>query len=219
MKKIVDHLPASVRELWAGLDSEVTQLHARWIIYRQLYGTSEERVDLLNESASSVFAALQDVWLHDVQLCLSKLDDPAGSGSRTNMTLEALHQALVSTGEAAAAAKLAACLPAFHAACGKIRHRRNKWIAHFDQATMLSADPRMSASRDEVETALEAVRDAMNAVSVHYADGGIAYEHTALQADGDALIYRLRQGLRYRELVQAGSIPWSDFHTRFNAGE
>jgi len=219
MVKTEDYFPPTIRQLWSGLDAEVTQLHARWIMYRQLYGTSKERVDLLNASAGSFFAALQDMWLHEVQLCLSKLDDPATSRFGANMTLKALHEGLVDAGEESAATKLHACVPQFTEACKKIRHRRNKWIAHYDRKTMLGEDPRMSASRAEVEAALEALRNAMNALRIHYSGNGCAYEHVSLQSDGDALIHCLKQGMRYGELVDAGTVPWSDFHTRFNVAE
>ena len=74
--------PTPVQEIWAALSADVVWLHGRWIIYRQLFGTSEKRVDLLNEFAGTVTWMLQNVLLHDVQLWLSKLGDPAGGGDR-----------------------------------------------------------------------------------------------------------------------------------------
>lgn len=147
MTTVDSRYPSQIHTLWTTLDKEVTWLHGRWIIYRQLFGTSNERVELLNESAGTFFNVLQDVLLHDVQLSLSKLGDPAGSGSRKNMTREALHEALLGAGEATAADKMKASMQKFEAACVKIRQRRNKWIAHFDRSTMLNEDviPRMGA--------------------------------------------------------------------------
>lgn len=46
-------------------------------IYRQLYGTSEARVDVLNQAASTFAYMLQDVLLDDIQLGLAKLGDRA----------------------------------------------------------------------------------------------------------------------------------------------
>lgn len=215
---VVDpRFPQEIHALWATLDTEITWLHGRWIIYRQLYGTSPERVDLLNRSAGTFFNMLQDVLLHDVQLSLSKIGDPAGSGNRENMTLAALHKVLLDAGEASAAAKMHPALQKFSDACVKVRHRRNKWIAHFDRSTMLNqhVTPRVGPSREEVENALAALREAMNSISVHYTDTTIGYEHFSMLADGDSLIQSLRQGLRYTELVNAGSIPRDDYRKRF----
>jgi hypothetical protein len=99
MTTVDPRYPLQIHTLWTTLDREITWLHGRWIIYRQLFGTNKERVELLNKSAGTFFNVLQDVLLHDVQLSLSKLGDPAGSGSRENMTLEALHQVLQTSGE------------------------------------------------------------------------------------------------------------------------
>jgi hypothetical protein len=214
-----DHrYPRQIHTLWTTLDREITWLHGRWIIYRQLFGTNKERVELLNKSAGTFFNVLQDVLLHDVQLSLSKLGDPAGSGSRENMTLEALHQVLQTSGETLAADKMKASMQRFAMACIKIRHRRNKWIAHFDRSTMLNDDviPRMGPSREEIESALAALRKAMNCISLHYAETTISYEHFSMQADGEALIQSLRRGLRYRELVDEGIVGRDDYRKRFD---
>lgn len=213
-------IPASIQTLWTTLDKEVVWLHGRWIIYRQLYGTTPERVDILNKSAGSFFNIFQDVLLHDVQLALSKLGDTAGSGTRTNLTLKALLKGLESAGEQAVASKLKPCVQKFEAACVKVRHRRNKWIAHFDLTTMLNSDvsPRVGPSRAEIESALEALRDAMNSVSLHYTDTHIGYEHFSMIADGEALLQILMRGLRYKELVDDNTIPRDDFRKRFGRG-
>jgi len=81
---IDSRFPAAVQELWAELSTEVTWIHGRWIIYRQLFGTNKERVDLLNESAGTASWILQDLLLNDVQLSISKLSDPAGDVNRRN---------------------------------------------------------------------------------------------------------------------------------------
>ena len=218
MTTVDPRYPVQIHTLWTSLDREITWLHGRWIIYRQLFGTNRERVDLLNESAGTFFNALHNVLLHDVQLSLSKLGDPAGSGSRKNMTLKALHQQLQASGEALAADKMKASMQKFAVACVKIRHRRDKWIAHFDRSTMLNDDviPRMGPSREEIESALEARREAINCISFHYTGTTMRYEHFSMQADGEALIQSLRRGLRYRELVNEGAVTRDDYRKRFN---
>jgi len=134
MTTVDPRYPSQLHALWTTLDKEITWLHGRWIIYRQLFGT----------------------W--------------------------------------------------------------NKWVAHFDRSTMLNEDviPRMGPSRQEIESALEALREAMNCVSGYYTDTTIAYEHLSMQADGEALLQCLGKGLRYRELVEAGTVPRDDYRKRFN---
>ncbi|MGH8234569.1 MAG: hypothetical protein ACREPU_10300 [Rhodanobacteraceae bacterium] len=135
------------------------------------------------------------------------------------MTLKALHQALVLAGHPVAADKMRGPLDIFNAERSKVRKRRNKWIAHFDLSTMLSehVNPRVGPSREEIELALSALRDTMNAISVHFTETTIAYEHFSMHSDGEALLYVLRRGVRYQELVTSKVIPRDDYCKRFRS--
>jgi hypothetical protein len=213
-------LPVPIQELWAELHSDVVWLHGRWIIYRQLFGTSKERVDLLNESAGTVTWILQQLLLHDVQLALSKIGDPAGTGAKTNLTLRRLQVDLSSAGEVAVANQLEPLLKEFEDSCASLRHRRNKWIAHSDLATKLAAraTPLSGPSRTEIETALAALRAVMNCVELHYTESQTAYEHFVMNADGDHLLMALARSKRYRDLVSEGKIAKDDFRRSYPRG-
>lgn len=212
-------IPAPIHDLWVTIKSEVVWLHGRWIIYRQLYGTSQERIDVLNRSASTFFNVLQKTLLHDVQLSLSKLGDPAGSGKRKNLTLAALVAALEGVGESSVVSKLAPLVTTFDDACKNLRHRRNKWIAHFDLGTMLDSKvkPLEGPSRAEIEAALKALRDVMNCVELHFTESQTIYEHFVMNNDGEYLISTLKQGLRYRELVKQKVIAHDDLRKNFKS--
>lgn len=212
--------PEPIRELWASLSADVVWLHGRWIIYRQLFGTNEARVELLNESAGTVTWMLQQLLLDDVQISLSKLGDPAGSGTRTNLTLRRLHTTLNDAGEHVVATKMGPLLDAFDTSCEKVRHRRNRWIAHSDLATKLGsrAIPLTGPSREEIEAALSALREVMNGVELHYTDSQTAYEHLVMNQDGEHLISALARGKRYQELVKEGGVSRDDLRKRFPSG-
>ena len=220
MTTVDPRIPTSAHDLWSAIDAEVVWLHGRWIIYRQLYGTSPERIQLLNESAGTFFNVLNQVLLHDVQLSLSKLGDIAGTGTRTNMTLAAIVDAFKTSGESALVAKLESLLAAFDVSNSKIRHRRNKWIAHFDRATMLGSkvNPRQNPSRSEIEVALEALRAFMNCVQLHYLDSQTMYSDFVMDSDGEHLIFALKRALRYEQLVKEGIIPHDDLRKHFKSG-
>ena len=210
-------IPAAIRDLWVTIKSEVVWLHGRWIICRQLYGTSPERIDILNRSASTFFNVFQKTLLHDVQLSLSKLGDSAGSGKRKNLTLAALLAGLEGIGESSVVYKLAPLVATFDDACMNLRHRRNKWIAHFDLETMLESKvkPLEGPSRAEIEAALEALRNVMNCVEMHYKESQTMYEHFVMNNDGEYLLSTLKQGLRYCELVKEKVIAHDDLRKNF----
>lgn len=210
------HFPAAIRDIWSAIKSEVIWLHARWIIYRQLYGISPERVDLLNRSASMLFYIFQMTLLNDVQLSLSKLSDPAGSGARRNMTLDMLLQLLKNAGETNIVEQLSSLVADYAISCERLRYRRNKTIAHFDLATMRSVKvaPLEGPSCEEIETALDALRKALNCVEFHYARSQTAYEEIIMEGDGNLLILNLWRGLRYAELVREGVIAHDDLRKK-----
>ena len=206
----------AIDDVWRAIDYEVTWLHGRWAIYRQLYGTSAARVDILNRSAGTFAHMLQDVLIDDVQLGLAKLGDPAISRVKgaavENLTLANLCQLITASG--ILAAELPALLTAYDAACAKARERRNKRIAHFDLETMLrSKASLLGPSREEIEVALEALRCVMNRIALHFTDTQTAYDLVVLDSDGDSLIATLKRGLRYRELVKDGVVPHDDLRS------
>jgi hypothetical protein len=209
--------PSEINDLWIAIKAEVVWLHGRWIIYCQLYGTSQERINILNRSASTFFQILQESLLRDVQLSLSKLGDAAGHGERTNLTLAKLVAELEGIGEDLLTSKLELKLKTFDEACRRLRHRRNKWIAHYDLNTMLQSkvNPLEGPSRTEIETALDALRDLMNCVELHFTEAQTMYEQFIMNNDGNYLISILEQGLRYRELVNEKVIAHDDMRKNF----
>src|SRR3990172_6198282 len=98
-------MPPTVAEVYNALSTEVTWLHGRWICYRQLFAESERRIEMLNECASTFFFIIQDVLIDVVQVCLSKLTDPAQTGKHDNLSIEQLQSRLEQHGDAALAAR------------------------------------------------------------------------------------------------------------------
>ena len=206
-------IPAQIQDVYEELKTEVTWLHGRWIIYRQLYDKSEKRVQLLNESASAFFYILQDLLIRDVQVTLSKLTDPAKTSDHDNLSLELLQSRLQNSGNAELAGRTRTILDNLHSQCAPFRTWRNKRLAHLDLSTTMQAttNPLPDISRQMVEDALQLVRDFLNEIEMYYNDEKKGYEHLSMESDGDALVALLRYGLRYLELVQEQVISYDDF--------
>jgi hypothetical protein len=206
-------MPVELRPLWTPIYEEVVWLHARWKIYRQLFGKSTERIDLLNRSASFLFNVVQTVLLDDVQLTLCKLGDPAKTMGKKNMTLELMLDQVVAVSDKAFGAVLEANLADFREKCKLFKRRRNKRIAHYDFNTLVKrrASPLPVPSREEIGKALLALQEFMNNIEARFTDSTTAYAHFGSQGvDGDALIELLKEGLRYEQLMQDGAIEWDD---------
>jgi len=98
-------VPSAIAPVYDELRSEITWLHGRWLTYRELFAESPRRIELLNEVAGTFFYIIQEVLLDEVQVCLSKLTDPATSGKHENLSLEQLQAKLEGHGDSVLATK------------------------------------------------------------------------------------------------------------------
>jgi hypothetical protein len=85
------------------LYEDVTWLHGYWSIYRQLFGTNQERLELLINTAASFAEVVHASLLDSVQLRLARIGERAGKGQRKNVTLQRLKDALEGASEREAA--------------------------------------------------------------------------------------------------------------------
>ncbi len=207
-------IPEEINEVYEELKTEITWLHARWIIYRQLFAESDKRVDLLNECASVFFYIIQDVLLEEVLVSLCKLTDPARSRRFENLSLKQLQSRLGAHGDQKLAARTRSILDELHSKCEPFRVWRNKQLTHLDLTTAMksSPDPLPGISRQMIEEALGLVRKYMNQIEGHYRNSEIGYEHFIMRSDGEALVAMLRYGLRYEELLKDRTISFDDWH-------
>lgn len=206
-------IPTEISKTWNFLHGEVAWLHGRWTMYRQLYGTSAARIEILNQVAPTFFATLQCILVDEVQLTLSRLGDPAASGRRRNLTLETLVDEIAAIPISLLATESAARLEHFRAKCERIVERRNRRIAHYDYETQRAAEAEglPNASRQEIEEALSALRDFMRPVYEFFEQSYMAYEHFILNDDANSILRIAGEALRYRELVEAGRIDRTDY--------
>jgi hypothetical protein len=162
----VKKLPIEIEAIYEELKKEITWLHGRWIVYRQLFGTSEKRIALLNECSPTLFYILQDVLIGEVQLSLCKLTDPPSTGKSDNLSLEHLQMLLEAHADASLALTGRAVLDPLKVSCQPFRTWRNKRLAHLDldAAMRSSSNPMPGISRSMIEQALESVRKYMNAI-------------------------------------------------------
>ncbi|NLG66066.1 MAG: hypothetical protein GX537_10730, partial [Actinobacteria bacterium] len=139
-------------------------LHAKWQQYRKLYGTSPERVDLLNDSAAFFFGIIDTVMWHDILLHITRLTDPPRTAGKANLTLTRLPDGITDQELSSAVATLV------HDAVAKsdfARDWRNRRIGHSDLALALQdprATPLKNTSRQSIENALAALRRVMNKI-------------------------------------------------------
>jgi hypothetical protein len=180
------------RQLFDALKLEVTDLHLRWVIYRQLYASSEAAIDLLNRSGSNVFYLLQFLLLDDCSLRLSKLTDPPSQGKFKNLSIKKLVDTLIKSDSAFPRGEVLKLFERLKERCDKFRQLRNKRIAHsdLDHTLMIATTPLPGISREDIEKALESLSDILNAIEYHYFNSQTLYAEVIVphHADGNKLL-------------------------------
>ena len=194
-----EHLQAlgpSLGPLYHALFNEVTWLHMKWLEYRKLYAQSQERIDLLDETAGFFFQIIQNVLWKDILLHIARLTDPPEQMRFKNLTLLGLP---ASVADPCLAGELRKLVEDARSQSQFAREWRNKRIAHKDlsQAIDDKATPLPGVSRANIEQALASFRGILNRLHASYLGGEVAYERFSTNRDADALLHHLAVAARF----------------------
>lgn len=202
--KVPDFLAEALRLL---TDEYTTLLHI-YKQYRQLFGHSEKRVELLNKSAPSFFEVVQICLFDIVLLGISKLLGPAKSKKNKNATLEWL-EVLIKNNDPKAfdlQKKLELRRSEIKIKAANISKNRRKRIAHSDRKTTnYEKYYPFAISRKDITNVMYLIAEYFNTIYAYYADSTASFD---ISSDGEAeyLLYLIAHGIRYKELVKKGLI-------------
>lgn len=200
-EEILRVFPKRAGKLFHQLLTDVTILHLNWQNYRTLYGTSSERIDLLNWAAPLFFALLDGILLHDIIMAIARLTDPSKTGRHQNASLENLLNKLVPSLQSNLAHQWRSELKDLNAHCALIRKIRDRIIAHNDLGTALQydPDPLPGISRAYIESVLEKIRKFIGDIEEHFRGIRTSHYHVFTCNDGESLIYALESAREYKK--------------------
>lgn len=209
ISKMGESLGTVYHALWA----ETVDLHANWEEFVVLFGTSSERIALLNKAAGHFFGVVQNLMWRETLLHITRLTSAIKSAGRTNLTIQQLPpliedlefrarvQALVN--EAVNRAEFA-------------KDWRNRQIAHTDLAlaTDPSAKPLEFASRKMVNESIEAIEKVLSAMAERFLDTQMGFDVVSMAEGAVHLLQVIDDGLRVREerhaRIEAGTFTNDD---------
>jgi AbiU2 len=204
---------AELGELFFRYWHECVWLHLKWEEFVVLFGTSPERIELLNCAAKSFFRTVQDALWNDVLLHICRLIDPPQSMGKDNLTLRRLPAIVEPALQAQVVSLLDTCL----AKCEFATDWRKRYLAHRDLHLSLqrSAKPLAPASRKQVSEAIASMGSLLNAVQLHYQQSETWWAGPiAPLGNAEALLYVLREGVqaesRRRERIRSGQFTPED---------
>jgi AbiU2 len=82
-KRNIEKMGEPLGKQYSALYQEVAILHLYWKEYTNLFGTNQERIDRLNQTAPGFFRMLQDELLLTNVLHIARLTDPPKSGAKS----------------------------------------------------------------------------------------------------------------------------------------
>lgn len=197
-----------LRSLKELADEVVRQYHEFSEFHFLFYGP-QARVDLLNAVATHFFGELFGIMLDRLVLGVSKLTDPAGSGSRTNLSLAYVHNGLVQDDRypKTEADKLIeqAMLVREH-----LEIWRSKRIAHNDVSVALGLHDAGEVIPDRIKEFFSIAERYLEIVH-----GGFGLGPCPISTPGihgaDELMRALKWAMAFRELVDSDPATYMDY--------
>ncbi|SED04541.1 hypothetical protein [Bradyrhizobium erythrophlei] len=192
---------------------ELAVLHLYWAEYKELFGTKPARIDLMNQAAPAFFHMLQEELWDNRLMHLARITDSPKSVGKDNLTVRNLPDLI---DDARLKAKVAALVDIALDATKFCRDWRNRRIGHIDLAlaTGAPAAPLAETNRKQVNEALKAIADVMNALDAHYFDSETMYDRPVRMNGALEFLFVLNDGIKARDArdkrIEAGEYRTED---------
>lgn len=202
--------------VFTELRQEVAWLQAIWAEYLELFGSSRERVELLNASAGFFFHVVQKSMWHDILLRIRRITDPPQTMRNDNLTVMRLASLCPNSGLAARVDALA-----IHAdsASKFAKTWRDKRIAHADLSLALGNAVQLpAASQADVTTAIASIHAVLNEISQELLNCEMCGEPIIGPNGAVSMLYVLRNGKEAHdaklERIRSGTYTEDDIQRR-----
>jgi hypothetical protein len=188
--EILSAFPLNCGDLFFEIWTDVNNLDLSWQDYRALYGTSPERIDLLNWAAGTFFGLIENTMWHDVLLRIARLTDPPKKGRYERASLGQIVKRVSPHLDSESIKRLNDQLEALVVYCKPIRDLRDRVIAHDDLPTALHyhPEPLPGLSRADVEGALQRIHSLVNEIENHFNLAPTSFELILSVNDAETLI-------------------------------
>jgi hypothetical protein len=213
----IEKLGPKLGPMFHALSDDVAWLQVKWAEYRELFGTSPERIELLNSAAGLFFRILQDTLWEDALLHLARLTDPPKTRGKHNLTIRALPELC---DDPALRLRVSRLVDDTLAATAFARDWRNRHIGHRDLVLALesAAKPLSPASRGDVSAALSAIHCVFNELTELVFDSALADDVITPATGAEALLYVIRDGLEANDArrgrIETGRFAEDDLQHR-----
>ncbi|TRW48544.1 hypothetical protein FM042_09290 [Aliidiomarina halalkaliphila] len=175
-----------------ALHRKLGELHIVWQQYRQLFGSDDDTIELLNRTAGLFFKIVQDELWDSVLLSISRMTDPAKSQSNKNLTIFSLPPLI---DDQALKIEIEGLCEAAFVSAKFAREHRNKRVAHQDAGHLMNEPvrPLSGISRAHIEEMLSALRNVLNRLELHFRGSEVFYQNFVDVSGARVLVAKLRR--------------------------
>src|SRR5690606_4765056 len=183
------------------LYNEISWLTFQWIEFKELYGSKESRIELMNEAAPFFFYTVQHVLWYQLLLGGTRLTDPPKSGSNKNITFRAIPQYIKDDDFKS---EIENDLEELLAQSNYCRVWRNQKISHLDHALAIqdeNARPLETASREKFRITLEKMQILFKKIHQKYLPSAVRFDRMTSSRGAISLLHKIEAGIWYDESI------------------
>jgi hypothetical protein len=186
-------MKGEAKELYDSIRQDLIRAHAEWLIFKQLFTVSDDRFELMSNTAPAFFRLIQDMLVDSSVISVSRLTDPASYRS-----LPRLVKLLKTQTDHSSFAEIQRDLSDLVSQCEDIKEHRHKRVAHRSRQTeapMFSEKPTKlpPLTRKKIEGALHAMAALMNKILRLFESTEQIY-YPVMTGDADTLAFFLQHG-------------------------
>jgi len=195
-------MPDGLRETYGCLVDEVVELNARWMVFKQLYASGDERIKLFNTTAPALFSMVHDSMRDGIFMSINRLADPLRDRQgNENLTLSRLIDYLQQPDNQSLLTRLKDLLQAIERESTPLRAWRNRRGGHNDLRTSVQYEvhPLPAIKFDSVEDVLRLTAEILNLVRTHFGYERTDFSAVIMLGDGDSIVRCLERAQHDRD--------------------
>ncbi len=150
-----------------ALESHIFTLHIRWKTLLDLFGSGDDTVKLLHETAGAFFNTVYSILLQDILLGIARLTDPLKTKGKENLVLKRIAQLPEVAADSSLLTASNEVLQEIKLLTEPFRDYRNQYIAHLDLPKSLGPSTELlpGIKTHDIDAVLEAFARLLNLVN------------------------------------------------------
>lgn len=191
-----------LKKAYDELKNDVDWVHTKWVIFMQLFGESEERIEFLNSMVPVFFLTIQFSLINDILISIGRLTDPKQTMRFNNLSLERMISYINIEQHPDLVESINTKYDLLMERCAEIRKQRDKRLAHTDENIRYGEGTIPIVDRKIIEEALKTIRELMNLLEEYFHGSHRAYDMPILKGDGNTIVHLLELANEHKKCVR-----------------